>query len=241
MVPRLAPSASFALAAALAAATTAAADTIVQEGFLSGPAGPPNEHLVVLEQFDDQGGTRTLQSVRIDLFTALFAETVTNGKGGTVDFSASLWADYFLPGGAVIAETDTSIAGTVENVGPPVATLYLDIDEQSVTYEQPADLAAWIGGGTIELPAMAQLTILADPPGVIEFGAGGEVSYTVTYEFTATPACPEDLDGDGLVGVGDLLTLLAAWGGPEADLDGDGITGVGDLLTVLSAWGVCGP
>lgn len=143
MVPRLAPSASFAfvLAAASAATATATADSIVQEGFLSGPAGPPNEHLVVLEQFDDQGGT--------------------------VEFSASLWADYFLP--------------------------------------------------------------------------GGEVSYTVTYEFTATPACPEDLDGDGLVGVGDLLTLLTAWGGPEADLDGDGITGVGDLLTVLSAWGVCGP
>jgi glucose/arabinose dehydrogenase len=53
-----------------------------------------------------------------------------------------------------------------------------------------------------------------------------------------------DLDGDQLVGAGDLEVLLAAWGAcppaPEycpADLDGDGSVGVTDLLILMGAWG----
>jgi len=54
---------------------------------------------------------------------------------------------------------------------------------------------------------------------------------------------PGDVDGDGIVGLGDLLIVLSTWGpcakGEEclADIDGDGIVGLGDLLIVLSAWG----
>jgi hypothetical protein len=54
-------------------------------------------------------------------------------------------------------------------------------------------------------------------------------------------ACPENLDGNEIVGVTDALTLLAAWGarsGP-ADLDGDGIVDLDDLLSLLAAWGPC--
>ena len=48
-----------------------------------------------------------------------------------------------------------------------------------------------------------------------------------------------DINGDGLVGVDDLLQLLAAWGecsGCPEDLDGDGFVGVNDLLAMLGAW-----
>jgi hypothetical protein len=52
-----------------------------------------------------------------------------------------------------------------------------------------------------------------------------------------------DLDGDGIVGVGDLLILLGAWGPcPDppaacpADLDGNGEADVGDLLLLLGTW-----
>ncbi|MBT8484163.1 MAG: CRTAC1 family protein, partial [Phycisphaerales bacterium] len=54
--------------------------------------------------------------------------------------------------------------------------------------------------------------------------------------------CPADLDGSGLVGFGDLLTLLAAWGGCggcSADLDGDGMVGPDDLARLLADWGSC--
>ncbi len=53
-----------------------------------------------------------------------------------------------------------------------------------------------------------------------------------------------DLDGDGSVGIGDLLVLLASWGAcpdpPDpcpADLDGNGVVGVTDLLLLLGNWG----
>ena len=52
--------------------------------------------------------------------------------------------------------------------------------------------------------------------------------------------CPEDLDGDGSVGSGDLAILLAAWGSTgAADLDGSGTVGSGDLAVLLAAWGPC--
>jgi len=58
---------------------------------------------------------------------------------------------------------------------------------------------------------------------------------------SASPPCPEDLDGSGAVDFGDILAILSAWGnvgGPE-DLDGSGFVDFGDLLAVLGAWGLC--
>ena len=53
--------------------------------------------------------------------------------------------------------------------------------------------------------------------------------------------CVEDINGDGVVNVLDLLEVLAAWGnaGGPADVNGDGIVDVLDLLAVLAAWGPC--
>ena len=53
-----------------------------------------------------------------------------------------------------------------------------------------------------------------------------------------------DLDGDGMVGVTDLLALLGAWGACptpcpptcDADIDGDCVVGVLDLLSLLANW-----
>lgn len=55
--------------------------------------------------------------------------------------------------------------------------------------------------------------------------------------------CPEDLDGDGLVGPSDLAILLFAWGpnpGDPADFDGNGAIDAFDLAVLLGAWGACG-
>jgi hypothetical protein len=64
----------------------------------------------------------------------------------------------------------------------------------------------------------------------------------LTIEFDA---CPWDLDGDGDVGVTDLLLLLGAFGPCEpgeicpADFDGDGAVGVTDLLALIGRFGPC--
>jgi hypothetical protein len=72
-------------------------------------------------------------------------------------------------------------------------------------------------------------------PGTASPLAGGYVAVT------------GDLDGDGRVGIGDLLLLLAAWGpcpaaecspACPADLDRDCTVGIGDLLILLGNWGL---
>ena len=67
------------------------------------------------------------------------------------------------------------------------------------------------------------------------------------YEFQRGPFNVKlgDLDGDGFVGIGDFLDLLAAWGpcsGPcppscSADMDGDCQVGIVDFLILLGNWG----
>ena len=54
--------------------------------------------------------------------------------------------------------------------------------------------------------------------------------------------CLADTNGDSMVNVTDLLTLLGGWGpnvGHPADFNDDGNVNVTDLLTLLAAWGVC--
>ena len=55
--------------------------------------------------------------------------------------------------------------------------------------------------------------------------------------------CRGDLDGDLVVGVPDLLLLLAQWGPcpPNCfgDINGDGSVNVPDLLLLLANWGPC--
>lgn len=71
-----------------------------------------------------------------------------------------------------------------------------------------------------------------------------EVSYesnSVTITVTQS-AVLGDLNGDGVVGVVDLLILLGSWGPCakgccSADLDLDGTVGVADLLILLANWG----
>ncbi|MFQ5807045.1 MAG: hypothetical protein ACE5I3_11415 [Phycisphaerae bacterium] len=67
-------------------------------------------------------------------------------------------------------------------------------------------------------------------------------------DFSIVPApgdCPEDLDGNGSVGLEDLAQLLAAYGScagdpgfdSAADLDGDGCVGLLDLASLLAFYG----
>ncbi len=62
----------------------------------------------------------------------------------------------------------------------------------------------------------------------------------VAWLLPETTTTPEDINGDGVVDVLDLLAVLSAWGdcpGCEEDVNGDGVVDVLDLLAVLGAWG----
>ena len=52
--------------------------------------------------------------------------------------------------------------------------------------------------------------------------------------------CIADANGDGEVGVDDVLMVLSDFGSAgEGDVNGDGIVDVNDILLVISAWGPC--
>ncbi|MCZ6444589.1 MAG: hypothetical protein O6758_00230, partial [Planctomycetota bacterium] len=61
--------------------------------------------------------------------------------------------------------------------------------------------------------------------------------------FSVDCGVPGDIDGDGSVGISDLLIMLADWGpcadcnDCPADLDDDCVVGVSDLLILLENWG----
>ncbi len=83
--------------------------------------------------------------------------------------------------------------------------------------------ALYVGGGLLE--------------------AGGEAVGFIARWTDCPMNTPGDLDGDGTVGVKDLLILLGNWGpcgdcdDCPADLDDDCAVGVKDLLTLLGNWG----
>ncbi len=96
---------------------------------------------------------------------------------------------------------------------------------------------------SLPVPINELIAVDLDQDGAIDLAgiseAGGVVAL-LTNEFT--PDASPDINGDGVVGVTDLLILLAAWGpcgdlgGCTADLDGDGAVGVADLLELLANW-----
>jgi hypothetical protein len=51
--------------------------------------------------------------------------------------------------------------------------------------------------------------------------------------------CSADIDGDGMVGIQDVLQILSDWGSSGSDVHGDGITNILDLLVAISQMGDC--
>ena len=81
----------------------------------------------------------------------------------------------------------------------------------------------------------------------VDLDAGASTTVTVRFTYGSTTPiviaqpCPWDCaDGDGEVGIGDFLELLAQWDdvGTSCDFDGGGV-GIGDFLKLLAEWGVC--
>ncbi len=113
----------------------------------------------------------------------------------------------------------------------------------------PVDLADLDGDG--ETGEFTPLDLegsprFADDPESADLGCGVAAIVDVgAYEFAGAEGQPArgDVDGDGSVGVLDLLDLLASWGPcpPDpgcclADLKADGVVSVMDLAVLLERW-----
>jgi len=171
------------------------------------------------------------------------------GSDGESDFVSLGGGDFithnrfFLPKGVTEAELDYRV--NVAGSGDAIEIVLTGLDGMSYAggLADAGAAGSW-GVASVPLPASAPrdraytLTLrLAD-------AGGGAVSASVDVrrvELLAAAPCPADLDGDGVVGAGDLAILISAWGGGgAADLSGDGIVGAADLAEVIGAWGECG-
>jgi hypothetical protein len=149
-----------------------------------------------------------------------------------------------------------SVTGTLHS--KPNASFWIDIyasDEPDASGH--GEGAIYAGSGAVTTNGVGNasfdFTFAAPVDGDMSISATAtEQSSGNTSEFALSivaeagdpaPGTPGDLNGDGVVGVPDLLMLLSEWGPCAdssicpADLDGNGNVGIGDLLTLLSNWG----
>ncbi len=116
-----------------------------------------------------------------------------------------------------------------------------------------ADAFIWYQGETVRLDDLIDPDLGIDLQGPKAIRSDGVVVCGAVEDFQGgpdkvvtvilTPVFPPlgDIDGDGVVGSGDLIILLGAWGrcpgDCPADLDGDGVVGTSDLILLLGNWG----
>lgn len=123
-------------------------------------------------------------------------------------------------------------------------TTRFDFDFNTITHVSIEDLTTgaivvakpitwWMAGG---LPG-----VLPPPTGFRQFGGGTTAGNLFAID-NLIISCLYDINGDGIIGINDLLSLLANWGpnpGNDADFDNDGVVGIVDLLDLLANWGGC--
>ena len=103
------------------------------------------------------------------------------------------------------------------------------------------NIAANNGGGIYcndsSSPTLAHTTVCSNAPNQISGDWTDNGGNDIADECTDCP----DINGDGEVGVDEILAVIAAWDTDDADADvnDDGIVDTNDILAVLSAWGPC--
>lgn len=147
--------------------------------------------------------------------------TVTNSVG---DLPMLEWNLTFVEGPAI-----TSIWNAVYEAGADVDTIRNE---------------TW--NGYLEPGVSASFSFVADgdwPPTFVDAELNGMHVHIDGADdgHGGHDPCPGDFDGDQLVGVDDLLSVLSAWGTMDhgMDVDGDMMVGVAELLFVIGAWGDC--
>ena len=165
------------------------------------------------------------------------AVLINTGKGFTGPFSFDTGgqgtnkvtaADFDCDGAIDIAVTnqDSNNVSFLENLGGGV-------------FAPPTLMGAGTRPGAI---TTADVDGDGDPDIAVANRDSNNLSVLINQSCEPAKQCPWDIDGDGSVGVPDLLALLGAWGtdpGGPPDFDGDGTVGVKDMLFLLANWGPC--
>ncbi|MAI67582.1 MAG: hypothetical protein CMJ26_06870, partial [Phycisphaerae bacterium] len=169
-----------------------------------------------------------------------------NELGDAIDVSNSVGEGFDPLCFAVGTNSDLEPGQTM--VSETVLTFVVDVSNTNIqTYLQESlnagilsfTLTSFHGAEQPGLRGEAQYPNfhLKESPAV-EFGFADAAQLYIEVEINENTV-PEDIDGDGTVGVADLLLLIAAWGpcsGCGEDITNDGVVNVQDVLQMIGAW-----
>ena len=153
----------------------------------------------------------------------------------TLQDELNIFERFAVPPTVVGNAGDSFFVGMQHRIIPPSNPAVID---RSGLFE------SWLGrsaGGTGDLNDLTNWDFPVSQPAVVITGA-----WMIRADATHGPGVPSacldrgDTNGDGLVNVTDLLTLLASWGscgGCPADFNSDSMVNVTDLLNLLGNWG----
>jgi len=189
-------------------------------------------------------------------------ESVIDGWGGFVDPSAIHWYEVNFYSGPAAASS--SLTGDVHSTYFDPANVSISKTWQSVGFLLIFDINASLYAGTQYLSVISRLDSSEGAIGINASGTGtgdglhyfanpgdaygegvwfewdDDLAYRVFGEQGIS--CAEDIDGDGVVAVADLLIIIGDWGkcsGCAGDINNDGVVNVEDLLSLIAAWGPC--
>ena len=194
-------------------------------------------------QVDIPLGTGSIISLQFDQEFEIVADLVqVDSQSWTFDVVIPVITTFELaifetPSGPLSSPGLMPLTGTVVQTGNQIQLTSTSMLESDEVIEDPPFSFEDV---PFDVP-----TIL--PPGDFAhllFSANAELatsSNTISIQLVATgsSATPGDVDGDGIVGVSDLLAIIAVWGpcqGCDEDLTGDGYVNVTDLLEVIANW-----
>jgi hypothetical protein len=153
----------------------------------------------------------------------------------------------------VIITVEAVVLGTP--TGPIVSAGILQLTgtiEQTTSQLTLTGMSSWDSNEVIEDPPIAFEDIPFAIPTIIPAGntanllvsavaQSATIMTAANLQFIAIAdtLAPGDVDGDGVVGVNDLLAVIGAWGpcqGCTEDINNDGVVNVTDLLEVIGNW-----
>lgn len=211
-----------AMVAALLAAPLASAGTIVQSGAIA-PMETDWEIDFQVDQFDDQGGTRILESVTIEIMGMLeVTARVENRDVSAAELDIQMDADISVDMGSdrLVSVHPSLTQGfeadpydTVLDFGGPSGATFEDLIQTASDFEVRSrtidNLDDWIGDGDITLTAIAEASALVIGGGnvtsIINTSAG--VDWSVTYEFRGEAVPTPTGAGLAAAGLGGLMGL----------------------------------
>ena len=208
---------------------------------LANPFDQPEFDLTVSLQTANQTNNSCDSSMSVEVSTVPFT-TRGASTSGTHDCSGNpIGCDVWFKW--VATDTGTASIGTCEDIGgatnfDSIVNVY---DGCTMEYLLACNESACSDGSSI-----AMLPVVEGNSYLIQVGSstselGGCVAGDGVLGIIIEASCLGDIDGDGSVGIDDILALISDWGtsASKSDLDQSGTVDVGDLLILIDMFGDC--